>query len=153
MSYQWALSLALHQLGTIIWIGGMFLAHAALQPAAGEVLDPTQRLPLMQRTFDRFFLWVWSSIVLIWGSGLWIFLKLYGGQAGTHVHLMMGIASVMTALFLVIWFLPYRRMKAAVAAEDWLGAARHLALIRALVLINLILGLVTAVVGVAGPKL
>jgi uncharacterized membrane protein len=66
---------------------------------------------------------------------------------------MMGAAALMTALFLLIWFLPYRRMKAAVAAEDWPGAAKRLALIRGLVLTNLLLGLVTAVVGVAGPKL
>ena len=152
MSYQWALALALHQLGTIIWVGGMFFAHIALRPAAGELLEPSQRLPLMLRVFDRFFRWVWAAIILLWASGLWIFLSLYGGKAGLHVHLMMGVAALMTSLFLVIWFSPYRKMRAAVAAEDWPGAAKCLARIRIIILANLLLGLVTAVLGVAGPK-
>ena len=153
MSYQWALALALHQLGTIVWIGGMFFAHVAVRPAIGELLDPPQRLPLMLRVFGRFFVWVWASIFLLWASGLWIFLGLYGGKAGLHVHLMMGLAALMTFIFLLIWFLPYRKMKEAVAAQDWPTAAKRLALIRGLVLTNLLLGLATAVSGVAGPKL
>lgn len=152
MSYHWALALALHQLGTIIWVGGMFFAHIALRPAAGELLEPNQRLPLMLRVFDRFFRWVWAAIVLLWASGLWIFLSLYGGKAGLHVHLMMGVAALMTALFLAIWFSPYLKMRAAVAAEDWAGAAKCLARIRVIILTNLLLGLATAVLGVAGPK-
>jgi uncharacterized membrane protein len=153
MSYQWALTLAMHQLGTIVWVGGMFFAHMALRPAVGELLTPPQRLPLMLRVFGRFFYWVWGAIALLWASGLWIFLGLYGGKAGLHVHLMMGVAGLMTLLFLIIWFLPYRKMRAAVTAEDWPSAAKHLALIRGLVLTNLLLGLVAAVLGVAGPKL
>jgi uncharacterized membrane protein len=153
MTYQWALALALHQLGAIIWVGGMFFAHMALRPAAGALRDSPVRLSLLQRVFSRFFLWVWSAILLLWASGLWIFLVMYGGKAGLHVHLMMGIAALMTAIFAVIWFLPYRRMKAAVTAEDWSGAARQMAMIRGLVLANLVLGLVTSVLAVAGPKL
>lgn len=153
MSYQWALALAMHQLGTVIWIGGMFFAHVALRPAVGEVLEPPQRLQLMLRVFSRFFYWVWGAIVVLWVSGLWVFLSLYGGKAGLHVHLMMGIAGLMSALFLIIWFLPFRKMKAAVAAEDWPGAARRLKSIRGLMLANLLLGVVTAVLGAAGSKL
>lgn len=153
MSYQWAVALTLHQLGTIVWVGGMFFAHMALRPAVAELLDPPQRLALMVRVFDRFFAWVWGAIFLLWASGLWIFLSLYAGKVGLHVHLMMGFAALMTLLFLFIWFVPYRRMKAAAAAKDWPGAAVHLSLIRGIILINLLLGLVTAVLGVAGPKL
>ena len=153
MPYQWALALTLHQLGTIVWVGGMFFAHMALRPAAGELLDPPQRLTLMLRVFDRFFAWVWGAILLLWASGLWIFLGLYAGKAGPHVHLMMGLAALMTLLFLFIWFVPYRRMKAAVAAKDWPGAAVRLSSIRGIIFVNLLLGLVTAVLGVAGPKL
>lgn len=153
MSYQWALALTLHQLSTIVWVGGMFFAHIALRPAASELLEPTQRLPLLLRVFQRFFAWVWGAIVLLWASGLWIFLSLYGGKAGLYVHLMMGVATLMTALFVVIWFFPYRKMKVAVAAEDWPGAAKCLAQIRAIILTNLVFGLVAAVLGVAGPKM
>ena len=153
MPYQWAIALSLHQLGAIVWVGGMFFAHMALRPAAGEHLKPPQRLPFMLRVFDRFFAWVWGSIFLLWGSGLWILLSLYAGKAGLHVHLMMGLAALMTALFLFIWVVPYRRMKVAVAADDWPSAAARLAVIRGIVLVNLLLGLVTAVLGAAGAKL
>lgn len=153
MHYQWALALALHQLGSIVWVGGMFFAHMALRPAAGELLKPPERLPLMLRVFDRFFAWVWGAVIVIWASGLWIFLGLFAGTAGLHVHLMMGLASLMTILFLFIWFAPYQRMKAAVAEEDWPGAADRLSQIRVIVLVNLLLGLAAAVLGVAGPKL
>jgi uncharacterized membrane protein len=153
MTYQWALAVVLHQLGTIVWVGGMFFAHVALRPAVNELLEPPQRLSLMRRVLGRFFGWVWFAILLLWASGLWIFLGHFGGKAGIHVHAMMGIAAVMTALFLYIWFVPFRRMKAAVSASDWPGAAARLGLIRPIILVNLVLGLITAVLGSAGPKL
>jgi uncharacterized membrane protein len=153
MSYQWAAALALHQLGTIVWVGGMFFAHMALRPTANEVLDPPHRLPLLVGVFGRFFPWVWVSIALLWASGLSIFLGLFGGRAGLYVHLMMGIASVMTLLFLFIWFVPYRRLKTAVAASDWPAGGEHVAGIRRIILTNLLLGLATAVLGAAGRYL
>ena len=53
-----SLYITLHLLGVIVWVGGMFVAYMALRPAAVEVLEPYQRLPLMKRTLDRFFPWV-----------------------------------------------------------------------------------------------
>lgn len=153
MSFEWPLAIALHQLGTIVWIGGMFFAHFALRPALNERLQPPQRLPVMLRVLDRFFPWVWLSILLLWASGLWVFLGIYGGKAGVHVHAMMGIALVMTLLFAYIWFGPYRRMGSAVEATDWPVGGAALARIRKIILINLILGLITAILGAAGPGL
>lgn len=153
MSYQWPIAVVLHQLGTLIWIGGMFFAHLALRPAANKLLDPPGRLRLMLAVFHRFFVWVWVAIAMLWVSGYWIFVGLYGGRAGMHVHAMMGIAAVMTGIFAFIWFLPYKRMKAAVDAEDWSVAGARLGLIRKLIVTNLLLGLLTAILGSAGPGL
>jgi uncharacterized membrane protein len=153
MSYQWSAALTLHQLGTLIWVGGMFFAHFALRPALGRLFDPTERLPVMMAVFQRFFPYVWGAIVLLWGSGLWIFLGLFGGKAGMHVHAMMGLAAIMTVIFCYIWFMPYRQMRAAMSEEDWPAAGSRLTLIRWLILANLLLGLVTAVLGAAGPAL
>lgn len=153
MSYQWPLALALHQLGTLIWIGGMFFAHFVLRPAATSRLGPPERLPLMLAVFDRFFPLVWASIVLLWGSGLWLFLGLAGGKVGVHVHAMMGLAALMTLIFTYIWFLPYRALGRAVAQADWPTAGGRLALIRRLIATNLTLGVVTALLGAAGPAL
>ncbi len=153
MSMQWPLALALHQLGTLIWIGGMFFAHFVLRPVANERLAPPERLPLMLAVFDRFFPLVWVAIALLWGSGLWVFLALAGARMGWHVHAMMTLAALMTLIFVYIWFSPYRALARAVAQADWPAAAAHLALIRRLIATNLTLGLVTALLGAAGPTL
>ena len=153
MTYQWPVALALHQLGTLIWIGGMLFAHFVLRPAANARLAPPERLPLMLAVFDRFFPLVWVAIALLWGSGLWVFLALAGAKMGWHVHAMMGLAALMTVIFSFIWFVPYRVLGRAVAQADWPAAGARLALIRRLIATNLTLGLVTALFGAAGPTL
>ncbi len=153
MSYQWPLAFSLHQLGTLIWVGGMFFAHFALRPAANKLLAPPERLPLMLAVFDRFFVLVWLAIALLWVSGLWIFLCLSGGKVCAHVHAMMGLAFVLTAIFTLIWFAPYKALGKAVAAQDWPAAGARLALIRRLIATNLTLGILAALLGAAGPTL
>jgi uncharacterized membrane protein len=145
-----ALSIALHQLATLVWVGGMFFAHVALRPVANGLLDPPLRLLLMGGVLGRFFPWVWLSIALLWGTGLWIFLGAMGAKAGEHVYLMMAIALVMTVLFVYLWFVPFRHLKGAVTSADWPAAGTRLARIRQIILTNLILGLITAVAGSAG---
>ena len=145
-----AIAISLHLLGTIIWVGGMFFAHMALRPAAEELLEPPQRLSLMLRVLDRFFLWVWLAIGLILASGYWIFFAVFQGVMGFYSHLMQGTGLLMITLFMYIYFLPYRRMAAALRGNDYPGAGVHLAVIRRVILINLVLGLITAVIGGAG---
>jgi len=153
MSLQWAIALGVHQLGTLVWIGGMFFAHMVLRPVVAEVLDPSKRAALMLGVFNRFFPWVWLSVIALWASGFWMLAALLGGHAGGHVHFMMGVAAVMTALFAYIWFVPYLRMRAAVTVADWSAASASLAVIRKIILANLILGLVNAFLGAAGPRM
>jgi uncharacterized membrane protein len=107
----------------------------------------------MLAVFKRFFPWVWVAIILLWASGLWVFLGLFGGKAPVHVHVMMGLAAVMTAIFVFVFFVPFRRMASAVGAEDWAAAGERLGLIRKLIVTNLLLGLTTAMIGGAGPQL
>ena len=52
-----ALALALHILGAVVWVGGMFAIYVCLRPALGT-LEPPQRLRLMRVTFQKFFPWV-----------------------------------------------------------------------------------------------
>ncbi len=58
-----SVSIALHILASVIWVGGMFFAYMALRPAAAQVLEPPQRLSLWIESFKRFFVWVWLSII------------------------------------------------------------------------------------------
>ncbi|MNN60249.1 Copper resistance protein D [compost metagenome] len=60
---------------------------------------------------------------------------------------------IMMLIFAHIFFAPYRRLLRAVAAQDWKAGGAAMATIRKLVGINLILGLVTIVIGTLGPLL
>lgn len=142
-------ALALHLLAAVVWVGGMFFAWMVLRPAAGT-LEPPQRLRLWDDSFGRFFPWVWGSVVLLPVTGVWLIFRLFGGMGGSplYVHLMLALGLAMIAIFLHVWFAPYRRLRAAVARQEWPAGAAALGSIRRLVGINLALGLVVlALVG------
>lgn len=143
--------LLLHLLGVVVWVGGMFFAYLALRPAAGETLDPPQRLPLWAATLRRFFGWVGLAIVLIAGSGIAIMVLLAGsGAIGVHVHAMFFIGVVMMVIFAHVYFAPFSKLKRAVAAQEWHAGGQELARIRVLVAINLGLGLLTIAIATIG---
>ncbi len=146
------IALPLHLLAAIIWVGGMFFAYMALRPVAAALLEPPQRLPLWSQTFGRFFPWVWAAIVLLPATGLWMIFMEYGGMknSGGHIHLMLTLGTVMILLFLHLFFVPYKRLNAAIAKGELPAAGKHLGQSRRIIGINLILGLITAVVASAG---
>lgn len=149
-----AVAITLHVLAAVIWVGGMFFAYMALRPAAG-VLDPSVRLPLWVRTFARFFPWVWAAVVLLPATGYWMIFNVFGGFAGAalYIHAMQGLGILMALIFLHVFFAPYRRLRQAVATQNWPEAARRLGQIRMLIGLNLLLGLATIVIAVAGEHL
>jgi uncharacterized membrane protein len=142
---------ALHALAAVIWVGGMFFAYMALRPAAGP-LEPPSRLALWRRVFGRFFPWVWASIVLLLGSGYAMVFMRFGGFAGAplHVNVMQATGILMMLLFMHLYFAPWRRFSRAVDAGTWTEAAASLNQIRVIVAVNLVLGLVTVIVGAGG---
>lgn len=139
----------LHILGFTIWVGGMFFAHNALRPVVAVTLEPPQRLTLLAGVFTKFFLWVWISIALIFGSGMAMMAGM--GKPPLHVMLMFVLAVVMLLIFSHIFFAPYRRLKRAVAVQDWKAGGAAMATIRKLVAVNLIIGLLTITIGTLGP--
>ncbi len=148
-----SIAVVLHLLGTVVWVGGMFFAHVALRPAAQELLEPAQRLPLLKRVLDRFFLWVWVAMLVTLASGYYMFFATYGGKPLVYVHIMSLLGLIMAAIFLLIWFLPYRKMGKALQAGDIANAAIQMGMIRLLILVNLALGLFEVVLGGAGIAL
>jgi uncharacterized membrane protein len=146
-----ALLIALHVLAAVIWVGGMFFAYMMLRPSAGP-LEPEARFALWHRVFRRFFPWVWSSIVLLLASGYGMIFLYFGGFAGAglYIHVMQGIGIVMMLLFLHLFFGPWRRFSDAVERKDFPEAAERLGQIRRIVAVNLVLGLLTIVVGASG---
>jgi len=145
----------LHVLGVVIWVGGMFFAYMALRPVAAAQLEPPLRLRLWAGVFGRFFPWVWASIAVILATGFWIISAIFGGMvnAGMYVHLMLTLGLVMMAIFLHVYFAPYRRLKAAVQAEDWPAGGKALAQIRVLVGVNTLIGVLTIAVASGGRYL
>ena len=139
----------LHILGFTVWVGGMFFAYQCLRPVAGAVLQPPQRLTLWTGVFAKFFTWVWLAILLILASGLHMMAQL--GKPPLYVSAMAGLGILMMLIFAHVFFAPFKRLKRAVAAEDWSAGGAALAQIRRFVGINLILGLVVITLGALGP--
>ena len=143
-----SIALTFHVLAIIIWVGGMFFAHQVLRPAAVEILQPPERLRLWVANFKRFFPWVWICIIAVLVSGFWMFFQF--PQPPLFVHIMLGLGIIMMLIFFHVFFAPYKRLKSAVAKENWQDGGKALAQIRTLVGINTTIGIITIIVATAG---
>jgi uncharacterized membrane protein len=145
------IGLFFHILAAVIWVGGMFFAHQMLRPAAGP-LEPAVRLPLWRRVFERFFPVVWLAVAALLASGFGMILWGFGGfaEVGLHVHVMLALGIIMMMIFAHLYFAPWKRFRRALDAGDLPGAQKQLDQIRTLVGVNLLLGLITVVVGATG---
>lgn len=150
-----SISIALHLLSAMIWVGGMFFAYMALRPAATQVLEPPLRLKLWVQSFKHFFLWVWIAIITLLATGYWMVFGFYGGfgNVGIHIHIMHGLGIVMILIYLHVFFAPYRKLRHAVIVENFQEGGAKLAQIRRLIGLNLLIGLLVSVVASAGRYL
>lgn len=139
--------LLVHLLAAIVWLGGMVFAHFALRPAAIQVLQAPQRLPLMTQALGRFFRLAAASAVAILASGGALTARVGMAQAPLGWHVMMTLGVVMAAIFTLIYAMLYPRLRSAVDQQLWPAAAAVLNRIRTLVLVNL--GMGTLAVGAA----
>jgi uncharacterized membrane protein len=146
-----SISLIVHALSAVVWVGGMFFAHQVLRPAA-VTLEPGPRLALWSRVLGRFFAWVFAAIVLLLASGYTMIADVFGGfsKIGLHIQLMQGIGILMMLLFFHLYFAPWRRFRAAVARQEWAEGGRQLGQIRTIVTINLVLGIIVVAIGSSG---
>lgn len=143
----------LHVIAVVVWVGGMFFAYMALRPVAAQLLEPPQRLPLWAGTFGKFFPWVWLSVALILGSGLYMLAMIGGFSAPAYALVMFGAGLVMMLIFFYVYFAPYAGLRRGVESKDWKDAGAALNRIRELVGINLALGLLTIAVATVGRLL
>lgn len=139
----------LHVLSTVIWVGGMFFAYVCLRPTAAQQLEPPQRLTLWVGLFEKFFPFVWVSVVLLPLTGFGLMFATWKSFAAAplYVHIMYGLGTVMILIYMHIYFAPYKRLKQAVAIQDWPAGGQQLNQIRVMIKINLSLGII--VIGVA----
>jgi len=145
-----SISIALHLLSAVVWVGGMIFAHNSLRPAAVRVLEPPLRLELWVQVFRRFFVLVWLSIVTLLATGYWMLFNYFGGFAGAgiHIHIMHGAGLLMVLVYLYVFFALYRQLRQAVIIQDYPLAGVQLNKIRKMVGFNILLGML--VIAVAG---
>lgn len=129
----------LHIAASIVWLGGIVFMLYCLRPAANS-LQPPQRLPLIARVLKNFFWLVWAGIAILLLTGLVMLLGVGMKNAPIGWHLMLGIGIIMFALFGHLYFGPFRRLKNAVAAQDWVEGGRRVGQIATLATVNLALG-------------
>ena len=141
----------IHVLSVALWVGGMFFAYMILRPAAAEALQPPERLQLWDKTFKRFFNWVWGLIYLFLTSGFYM-VYLFGGllRMPPYIHMMLALGLVMTAVFIFLYFRLYAPFTISVSRQEWKTAGDILARIRKLVALNLVLGILTFAVAIIG---
>jgi len=147
-----SISSLLHVLSAVIWVGGMFFAYVCLRPTAAQQLEPPQRLTLWVGVFTRFFPFVWASVILLPLTGYAMMFAIWNGfaDAPLYVHLMNGLGIVMILIYMHVFFAPYKRLKQAVAIQDWPAGGKKLNQIRVLIKINLSIGIVVVVVAAGG---
>lgn len=152
MDYSFAAAIGLHTLAAVIWVGGMFYAHMVLRPAVTE-MSVSLRLTLWSRVLPRFFAWVGASVAVLLVTGYGVLLTGYrGGITGGNLHIdvMQIVGAVMIALFLYMLVVPFVLFRRALAINDLGAAAVQQGRIRAIILVNLLLGLFTTFIGAAG---
>jgi uncharacterized membrane protein len=130
----------LHLAAAIFWMGGMAFMMLALRPAAHAQLQPPQRLPLMLQVMGRFFTIVIASIVVLLATGGPLLMQVAGAQAPRGWHVMAGLGVLMVLVFGHIFFGPFRRARAAVAAQEWPEGGKRMKQVALLVKVNLAIG-------------
>ncbi|NQW08282.1 MAG: CopD family protein [Alphaproteobacteria bacterium] len=144
--------LTLHVITATIWVGGMFFAYVVLRPSIGEIEPPAERPRLWRRVFERFFLWVSISVLVLLATGYAMIFLVFGGfsAAGIHIHVMNATGLLMFLVYGHLRFGVWPKFRRAVDADDFTTAAAKLVSIRRIVAINLGLGWVTIVAGATG---
>jgi uncharacterized membrane protein len=145
-----AIAVTLHLLGVLIWVGGMFFAHVVLREAMNRVLEPQERLLLMLKVFDRFFPWVWVSVITILASGYWMLFVVYETETVFWLSFMSVAGTLMAAIFVFIYAIPYHQLSSALKTHDMPRAVSAITLIRQLILTNLTIGIVITVATMLG---
>lgn len=137
-------------MAAVIWVGGLFFLIGVLRPAASSV-PLAERLPLLSSAMGRFFLWVWLAVITLLVTG-YAMIGMIGGMAAAplYVHLMQGLGWVMFLLFGHMFFAPWRRVRAALAAGALADAGKAMNKLRFFAGVNLALGLIVVAVATGG---
>ncbi|MGB7758138.1 MAG: CopD family protein [Salinisphaera sp.] len=142
--------IALHSLAATIWVGGLFFLVGVLRPAASSV-PLGERLPLLSVALGRFFLWIWIAIFTLLITG-YAMTGLLGGIAVVppYINIMQALAWVMMALYAHMFFAPWKRVRAALAAGALADAGRAMNQLRLFATASLWIGLLIIAIATGG---
>lgn len=143
---------SLHSIAAVIWVGGMFMAYRILRPSLMQI-EPPHRLTAWSGVFQRFFVWVWTAIVVLVITGYLDWLNRFGSLESMplYLHWMQWIGWVMIGLFTWLYFVPYAHFKTHIAEQNFPAAGQTLNhRIRPIIAINLSLGMIEIVIGASG---
>ena len=145
------IAFAFHHLGAVVWVGGMFGAYVCLRPAARE-LEAPQRLRLWRQYLQKFFPWMWASVLAQLLSGYWLLFTMYGSFAAAplYINLMQAIGWVKIALFAWMFFVPWREFNYDIEAQNLSAAIANIKRIEKIVLASLLLGIIALAINSTG---
>jgi uncharacterized membrane protein len=146
-----AIADAVHQIGFVILLGSIFFLLFVLRPAARDLATGDERLMVYLRYYKHLFRWAWIALLLLWLSGTGKMLTLDIHNLPPQVGLMAGAGAVTTVLTLLAHFAFYHQMDEAIFEQHWPRAARRGSRVRRVMALNLLIGLMLIVAGVAAP--
>lgn len=141
-----AILASFHVLAAVIWVGGIFFMQIIMRRVTAD-MEPPVRQNTMVKVFTYFFQWVWISVAVILITGFGIIYGVYGGFGNLsfatfkHIHIMLLIGLIMTAVFFYIYFGPFKGLLKARENGDPKRAAHQIQYIRMFGTVNLILGI------------
>jgi uncharacterized membrane protein len=147
-----ALSLVLHTLASIVWVGGVFFVRVVLIPSLHGWEAP-ERFAVLARVMPVFFRVIWGAVVVLLLTGYGVLLFGYSdglGGGGVHVDIMQFFGWILILSFVYMDLGPFRGFLRARAGGDMDRAAHKLDELRKGMSYTLFLGMVTAAVGATG---
>ena len=149
-----AFAIIFHLIAINIWVGGMFFIIMVLGKVVSTLEVPEQQV-FLQNILERFFFWVWLAVIGLLATGSGMIFYRFGGLANAPLYIIMmtsfGISMAM--LFVVIYFVFFKRFLRDSKAGNVEGSRRQLRIIRRLGIINMVLGFCVVVVIGGGPYL
>ena len=149
-----ALAIIFHLVAINIWVGGMFFIIIVLGKVVSTLEEPVQ-LAFWQHTLKRFFVWVWFAVIGLLGTGIGMILYRFGDLTITpwYILVMASLGISMVCIFMVIYFIFYRKFEREFNAGNIEEGRYQLHMIRRLGIINMVLGFCVVVVIGGSPYL
>lgn len=146
-------SRVIHEIATLILVGGLYFMLFVQLPAIAGVRSPRTRLRLRHASFIGLFRWGWLGLILLWLTAGYELHAAAGGVPAMHLKIMAALSAMFTVLFLLAQFGVFGKAVVALEVGNSERASRHYRRLRALVAVAFVLAVLVMLLDVAGPAL